>query len=142
LLFQIPGSSARRPFKRGAITYFLLIFGLIFLVTACRRNTAQQWGDQALLSGSTVLDCSEECAARGQCGNSAERGRVVLLSRWGPATHNHDLAITAGTAVTVLSTEATFLEQAMGGELLLTYYLVEVPERGPGWVAGWCLRAP
>jgi hypothetical protein len=142
LFRHIPGAFARFSVSRGVIRFFLLAFCLILLAAACRR-AAPQWGDQALLSGNAVLDCSAECAARGQCGTSAERGQVVLLTLWGPDTHNHDLAIATGTAVTVLNSQATVLvQQATAEEFLMTYYQVNVPGRAPGWVAGWCLRTP
>jgi hypothetical protein len=128
--------------SRGAVCYFLLAFCLI-LLTACRPGRQAQWGDQALLSGAAVLDCSAECAARGQCGSTVERGTVVLLSVNEPATHNHNLAITSGTAVSIFDTRPTrLLEQVTGTEIHLTYYYVNVPDRAPGWVAGWCIRTP
>jgi hypothetical protein len=117
---------------------------MVLLLAACRgREGPVQWGHETVIAGNAVLECSPECAARGMCGISAERGEVILLSSQGPATRNFNMAIASQSQVIVITfLEEPVVELATNAEFLLNYYMVDVPERGPGWVAGWCLRTP
>jgi hypothetical protein len=117
---------------------------MLLLLAACRgREGPVQWGHETVIAGNAVLECSSECAARGMCGVSPERGNVILLSSQGPATRNFNMAITSQTQVVVITyLQEPVIEVATNVEFPLNYYMVDVPERGPGWVAGWCLRTP
>lgn len=101
-------------------------------------------GSNAALPGSgPTLSCSQECADRGQCGESADRGRVVLLSAAQPSVSalDHDLAVTEGASVTVLEVRSVNVtENASGFEFPVNFYHVLIHDRNvEGWVAGWCV---
>lgn len=125
-------------------TLALSLLAFMVLLAACRGQTGPaQRGDQAVLTGTALLECSQECADRGMCGVSPERGEVILLSSWGPATRDFDLAVTSQTPVTIITyLEEVVVEVVTNLEFPLNYYLVDIPDRVPGWVAGWCLRTP
>lgn len=93
-----------------------------------------------------TLTCSQECADRGQCGESTDRGRVVLLSAAEPAVSpaEFDLAVADGAAVSVLETRSVNIrESASGFEFPVNFYRVLVQDRNvEGWVAGWCILNP
>jgi hypothetical protein len=139
----ITAPSAGRSRTRAAIL-LLSLLSLLVLLAACRgREGPIRWGNEIVLAGNAVLECSPECATRGMCGVSPERGEVILLSSWGPATWDFDLAVTSLTPVTIITyLEEPVVEVVTNIEFPLNYYMVDIPERGPGWVAGWCLRTP
>jgi hypothetical protein len=103
-------------------------------------------GNVALPGNGPTLSCSQECADRGQCGDSTDRGRVVLLSAAQPSVSalDHDLAITEGASVTVLEVRSVNVtENASGFEFPVNFYHVLIPDRNvEGWVAGWCVLNP
>jgi hypothetical protein len=135
-----PFSLTKKRAGRAAVLALLLLL----LLAGCRRGAAEpQRGDLAVLAGSAVLVCNQECADRGQCGSSVERGQVVLLSSWGPSAEDYDMAISSDTPVMIVTRlEEIAVDVMTEQDFLLPYYMVEVPERGVGWVAGWCLRSP
>jgi hypothetical protein len=121
-----------------------LLIVLSFLAASC--GGGGNGGDENLvlgsdqtLSGQAVLVCSQGCLDRAQCGLS-DQVETVLLNSTGAATRNHDIAIPAGTVVNVDHQEmhpvVQVSDQASGR---VPFYLVEMPEVGFGWVAGWCV---
>jgi hypothetical protein len=140
---RVNRSMIARPPAHMAVL-LLALLGLLLLLAACRGEEGPiRWGNEVVLAGNGVLECSTECGARGMCGTSPERGEVVLLSSWGPSTHDFDLAIASQTPVTIITHLEEFVVEVMTNvEFPLSYYMVDVPERGQGWVAGWCLRTP
>lgn len=104
-----------------------------------------QDGSDLPVAGPTVT-CSQECADRGQCGESTDRGPVVLLSAAEPAVSpvEFDLAVAEGAAVSVLETRSVNVrENASGFEFPVNFYRVLVQDRNvEGWVAGWCILNP
>lgn len=123
---------------------------IISLIAACGGGNddtppADEVGD-APPPGASALTCNEECRARGQCGESTDRGTVVLLNLEQPAVlaTEHDLAIPAATAIEVREERAvTVQETATGVEFPATFYRVFVPDRSvEAWVAGWCVANP
>lgn len=121
---------------------FLLAATLLVLTSACsllRRGENLTLGSDIQLIGEARLTCSNECADRAQCGES-EQGTMILLSSFGPATLQHDLAVPADTAVTIDRQEVRMAIQAgRDREIPVTFYQVNIPERGLGWVPGWCV---
>jgi len=93
-----------------------------------------------------TLACSQECADRGQCGMSADRGRVVLLSADQPAVSpvDFELAVADGAGVSVLETRPVDVEESATGQRFpINFYRVLVQDRGvEGWVPAWCILNP
>lgn len=140
--------------QRGAHTSnLLLLLILAHLLLACSvlggdPNPAYpgpEAGSDAPVAGAS-LTCSQECADRGQCGDSADRGRVVLLSSDAPAVAavDFELAIADNAAVNVLELRSVeVLESATGFQFPINFYRVHVPERNvEGWVSAWCILNP
>ena len=131
---------ASRPFPRLMLLLLLLLFA-----AGCSRlggGDERLYGHQVELTGESFLVCSDDCANRAQCGNSNEKGRVVLLSSLGPAGIRHDLSITENSAVSVLQVRQEASVPVMGGEpFSALYYEVATADRGTAWVAGWCLSS-
>lgn len=93
-----------------------------------------------------TLTCSQECADRGQCGESTDRGRVVLLSTIEPglSPEEFDLAVADGSAVSILESRPVEVrETASGFQFSVDFHRVLVQDRNvEGWVAGWCVLNP
>lgn len=123
-----------------AVSFIIL---LVFLVS-CRNQDPQAGeglvlGSDQTLSGQATLVCSQDCKDRAQCGVTGE-AESVLLSSTGPATVGHDLAFPAGTTVVIDHQEMHPVIQISDQSSYRTpFYLISVPERGMGWVAGWCV---
>ena len=95
------------------------------------------------------LTCSEECAARGQCGTLPDSSRVVLASTGGPAVTLHDRFFRDGAAVTVVEINERELIAARDNQPLTgiatpfphTFYRVSGEDR-TAWVSEWCMARP
>lgn len=131
-----------RPIARQFPIALLLT---LLLLSAClgggKNNQAP--GDAALLeNGAATLTCSQACADQAQCGESSDRGQVVLLNADGPATRNHSLAVPVNTGVNIqLAQPWPARRVATGEDIQVTFYLVDIPERTTmAWVAGWCIQ--
>lgn len=130
--------------QRREVVFSLILFALLIMITACRSQESQPEGNQVLgseqtLSGQATLLCSQDCLDRAQCGLT-EQVETVLLSTFGPATTGHDLAFPAGTAVIIDHQEMQPVIQVSDqSSSRAPFYLVNVPEVGLGWVAGWCV---
>ena len=136
--------SRRRFGGRGRASVLRLLFAVSILlsVTACsllRRDGVSTLGSDASLSGEAKLVCSRDCSDRGQCG-TADSGTMVLLSSARPATTGHNMAILDGTDVSIVAEQQhEVIRVATGEPELASFYQVNIPERGPGWAAGWCV---
>lgn len=90
-----------------------------------------------------TLTCSQECANRGFCGTSPDRGQVVLLNREGPSVtpSEFDLAIPDNTRVDILDQRVeTVVELTLSVPFDTTFFNVFVPDRQDGgWAAAWCV---
>ncbi len=120
----------------------LMSFGVLTL-SACsilgRGDSGPTSGNEGALAGEALLVCSQECSDRGQCGSS-EAGQMVLLSNVGPATEGHNLAVPANSGVSIERQEArTVVQISTEEQFQMPFYLVNVPDRGQAWVAGWCI---
>jgi hypothetical protein len=138
-----------RSFGRGSgrrgmalVLRVLFVASILVSVTGCsilKRDGASTLGSESSLEGEALLVCSRDCADRGQCG-TAEQGKMVLLSSAGPATAGHNMAIADGTNVSiVLEQQTTVIRVATGEPENASFYQVNIPERGQGWAAGWCV---
>lgn len=90
-----------------------------------------------------TLTCSQECANRGLCGTSPDRGPVVLLNREGPSVtpSEFDLAIPENTQVDILEQRIeTVVELTTSIPFDTTFFNVFVPDRqDAGWATAWCV---
>lgn len=129
---------------RSLVVFNLILFALLMMITACRNQESlsgenQILGSEQTLSGQATLLCSQDCIDRAQCGLT-EQVETVLLSTFGPATTGHDMAFPAGTAVIIDRQEMQPVIQVSDqSSSRVPFYLVNVPEVGMGWVAGWCV---
>lgn len=130
---------------------FAALLLAVNLLTAClfgggdenATNPPGNGDGQSSVGQGATLTCSQECSNRGQCGQSQERGTVVLLNIEAPAVAatDHDLAIAAGTVVEVVEVSpVNVVENATGFEFPVNFYRVFIPDRNTqAWVAGWCV---
>jgi hypothetical protein len=131
---------------------FLVIVG--FFVVAYFFWTQFFAGESDLIVGSSAtLECTAECAERGQCGTTVNSPKIdVILGGIdfpivAPEQHNRFLpVIPEGTEVEIKETRSEVLEQISNGRQFdQTFSRVEW--RNPiedvqkaGWVADWCIR--
>lgn len=142
---------------RTAVTPLRVLIVAILMavaVGACGRSEnadivpegEQQQQPEAAPAGEITLQCSAECAARGQCGKTADGADVVLLNLEGPNVEiaEHDLVTPVNTPVTVQEVRpVTLVEEATGAQFQRNFYWVFVPSQNvQGWVVDWCLAGP
>lgn len=132
----------RKPAGRQPL--IALLFALLALTAGCSLIGGDGGGNltlgtEAVLLDQGVLVCSQVCLDRGQCG-TADTGPMVLLSSARPVVTGHDIASAVDTQVAILQQQMeTVVEISTNREFEVPYYLVDVPGRGPAWVAGWCV---
>lgn len=130
--------------RRDKVVFSFILLALLLIMASCRNQENQSGGNQMLgseqtLSGQGTLLCSQDCLDRAQCG-LVEEVETVLLSSSGPATTGHNMALPAGTAVIIDHQEMQPVIQVSDqSSSRVPFYLVNVPEVGVGWVAGWCV---
>lgn len=150
-----PGSRRTASPRVQQIVCVVLLTLLMSAVTACsllggggdegqdQAAAPSDQGLEAIPAGQPTLTCSQECADRGQCGESADRGTVILLSTLQPAVAaaDHDLAVQEGTVVSIVETRPiTVVENASGQEFPVNFHRVAIPLRNTeAWVADWCI---
>ena len=127
---------------KSRLILLLALVGL-FVLSSCSLlnldNQSLTKGVDGSLIGQATLICDRACSERGQCG-TAEQGAMILLNSSAPAAVNHDMAVPAGTIVQINQTEPRNVTQYSDNATFpISYYLVTVPDRGFGWVAGWCV---
>jgi hypothetical protein len=116
---------------------------LLLAITACGGGEETPGERTPGAPQQATLTCSQECADRGFCGTSPDRGRVVLLNREGPSVTpaEFDLAIADNTAVNVLEQRAvTVVQVSSSVPFDAIFFNLFVPDRQEsGWTAAWCL---
>ena len=127
---------------RFGVTTLVVLWVLVACGGGGREETPE--GAGAIPSAfQATLVCSQECANRGLCGTSPDRGRVVLLNREGPSVTpaEYDLAIAENSVVDIVDQRVErIVEVATTIEFDTTFFHLFVPERqDAGWVAAWCL---
>ncbi|MDX1688937.1 MAG: hypothetical protein R3248_13230 [Candidatus Promineifilaceae bacterium] len=143
-----------RPF-RFPLRAFLYVVAVALIVVACGggndanvipEGEQQQQQPEAAPAGQITLQCNDECAARAQCGQTADGASVVFLNLEGPAVEptEHDFVVPANTPVTIQETRPILLvEEATGAQLQRNFHRVFVsPQNVEGWVVDWCLAGP
>jgi hypothetical protein len=121
----------------------LLIIAVLFLLTAAScggGDSAAPPDDQAQQQGQIV--CSEECAARGQCGTLLSGDQAVVLGNpEQPAVSNHQLIFPADATLPIIGVQDILLrEPATGNEFTQPFYMISREDGRSGWVAGWCIN--
>ncbi len=127
---------------RSGVTLFLVLW----LLAACGGGAPEATPDGAGAIPSAfqaTLICSQECANRGLCGVSQDRGRVVLLNREGPSVTpaEHDLAIAENSIVDIVDQRVErIVEVATANQFDTTFFHLSIAERqDAGWAAAWCV---
>jgi hypothetical protein len=130
---------------RPIIYLAVVLLGLVLLLAACGDDEVPlAQNDRALIA------CSEECAARGQCGTTDDGRRVVLANSAGPEVSRHDTLYTDETQVSIAELTQRELIAARNGSPLMneatpfphTFYKVADQEGRSAWVSSWCLARP
>lgn len=132
-------------FERRHLLVVTLLALAVALLAACRNgeDTALTQGEQA------EITCSDECAARGQCGTLDDDQRAVLAHDAGPAITLHNRYFVEEALVVIEETNTRDLIAARDGAPLIaeatpfphTFYRV-TGEGKTAWVSGWCLARP
>lgn len=131
--------------KRRPLLLLLLLGLAVALLAACRNGEATPLaqGDQA------EITCSDECAARGQCGTLDDEQLAVLGHDITPALTLHNRFFLNETLVIIEEINTRDVIAARNGAPLIaeatpfphTFYRVS-GEGKTAWVSGWCLARP
>ncbi|MEZ4515817.1 MAG: hypothetical protein R3C44_02905 [Chloroflexota bacterium] len=123
-----------------------LLLLIVLAMAACRSQTPTlpAVGEQA------VLVCSEECAARGQCGTVNNSDIVVLANEGGPAVKFQDRYFSTGTLVTLAEVSEREVIAARDGAPLTgsatpfphSFFLAQDEGGKSAWVSSWCVARP
>jgi hypothetical protein len=141
----------KRPFLRhpnqslNKISLIGLAFFFLLFIIACGgggEETPPEGQPEAAAQQQGTLVCSEECAARGQCGTSVNGGQTVILGHPDrPAVQDHQMTFQAENTLPILGTKDELLQVLTTGEQFNhTFFLLERGDGRVGWVAGWCLN--
>lgn len=134
--------AAHHPMARNSWAFVALVVLLVFTACAGGGEEAPAEGTVAA-SQQATLTCSQECADRGLCGTSLDRGRVVLLNREGPSVTptDFDLAIPENSTADILERRVeTVVQVTTSTPFETTFFNLFVPDRQEsGWTAAWCL---
>jgi hypothetical protein len=125
--------------RRDGLRAWVVLALLVLLVAACGGGGGEETV-APLPENQVRLVCSEECAARAQCG-LANGSPVVLLRQEGPEVSGHNLMAPEGTVATRIDAQPREVVQTSTGQpLLVTFIRVQVPEQAiDGWVVqDWC----
>ena len=138
----------KRPFlihphqhKSGVSLLGLALFFLLF-VLGCGGSDATPIGDGSAPQQQAILVCSEECAARGQCGKTVAGNEPVILGHPDrPAVQEHQMTFQADYTVPIVGTAEELVQVVSTGEQFQqTFFLLQRSDGRTGWVAGWCVN--
>ncbi len=138
---------------RRIISWLLWILLIVAIAAVVYFVWTQFFGNGAeeAVGSTAVLACTNECAARGQCGTTVESPKVevVLGGLDGPVVEpqQHDRFIPAGATVEIKETRSEKLEQINGRQFDETFSRVEWRNtigdiQKTGWFANWCIQVP
>lgn len=138
-----------RP-QRHHLSFFLLLLAILLLLTAClgggddnaEAPAAEAESVPALLSGNVQLQCTAQCAARGQCGTAVDNNQLIFGGKAGPAVENHDVLFPANTPAIVQSTQVKSAEEiSTAAHFDINFYQIALADGSQsGWVTEWCVR--
>lgn len=137
---------------RKILTWVLWI-GLFFILAAVIYFVWTQFfgNPEEPVGGMVHLECSSDCAARGQCGTlvNPPQTEVVLGGIDGPVLERdqHDRFINSGAEVEVKETWTGEVEQINGRTFNETFSRVEFRNtfgdvQKTGWFPDWCIKYP
>jgi hypothetical protein len=123
---------------------FATFLALAFYLAACRGEVVPLAVDEQ-----AQIDCTDECATRGQCGRLLDDRRVVLANEGRPAVADHNRFFLAEALVVVREVSNRELIAARDGVPLMNeavafphiFYRVE-GEGKNAWVSEWCVARP
>lgn len=130
--------------RRTLLAIILVTMGLVILLTACRN------GETAFVLEEQVrIMCTEECAARGQCGTLPDGRQAILADDRGPAVSQHNRFFVHETLATIVNINERELIAAVDGvpQIAQTtpfphlFYQVSA-EGKTAWVSQWCIERP
>lgn len=138
-----PVSASKTRHMARAAALVLLSLALLATSSCVRRKDEPGYmlgSEGSTLSGQATLVCEEQCRGSGQCG-TIEADWVVMASSISPTLDSHDLTFPDRSAVTIISSARRAIQSVRDPSQsdTLLFYWVEVPDRGMGWVAGWCI---
>ena len=87
------------------------------------------------------LICSEECAARAQCGKTLNGEQPVILGNPDfPAVEGHQMTFPADTTLPIVGFQDELVQVvATGEQFTQSFFLIKRADERVGWVAGWCV---
>ncbi len=125
--------------RRSGLRAWVVLALMMLLVAACGRGGGEETA-APLAENQVRLVCSEECAARAQCG-LVNGSPVVLLRQEGPEVSGHNQIAPEGTIANRMDAQLReVVETSTGQPLAVTFIRVEALEQGiNGWVVqDWC----
>lgn len=131
--------------KRIASLIGLSLFFLLFILS-CSRGSEEpppaEETDAAQQQQQGTLICSEECAARGQCGTTVSSNQPVILGHPDhPAVQDHQMTFQAEYTLPIIDTKDELIQVlATDEQFPHTFFLLQRADGRAGWVAGWCLN--
>ena len=119
----------------------LALFFLLF-VLGCSRGGDEAPVEEGASQQQGTLVCSEECAARGQCGKTVSGNEPVILGHPDrPAVQDHQMTFQADYTLPIVGTAEELVQVVSTGEQFQqTFFLLQRSDGRTGWVAGWCLN--
>jgi hypothetical protein len=134
---------ARPRIRRSYYAIVIGLLSLLMLLTACGEEPVR--GDEELLQGAVVLECSRDCQDHGSCGRTEESNQKVLLLGAEPAfPHVSNVefkGLVDGTPVEVQDTQIIKgIVENTGEDVEIRFYQVYQPLADmTGWIPGFCL---
>ena len=93
-----------------------------------------------------TLKCTDECAARGQCGTT-EQGAVILARRAEPAVTGHDRFFEEGQVVQIINQQMPRILQQVSDGVTFSHDFYQIgllDEAGTivetAWLTNWCVQ--
>lgn len=138
----------KRPFpfhlNQGKPTLSLIGLTLFFLffILSCRGGAeTPPENPDAPVEQQANLVCSEECAARGQCGKTVNGNQSVVLGNPDfPAVQNHQMTFPADYTLPIVGVKDELVQVVATGEQFnQSFFLIKRADERVGWVAGWCV---
>ena len=131
------------PVSRSQLYATIIVLLTLFSLVSCGEEVVR--GDEELLDGAAVLECSRDCQDHGSCGHTEESNQKVLLIGEKPSfPHVSNVefkGLVDGTPVEVQDTQIiNGIIENTGEEVEIRCYQVYQPLADmTGWIPGFCL---